>query len=486
MVRSRFEYVMLAACAVLLAGCAAGGAGAAGGGGGGGGGGGDAAAAQTGRPRSDTNTNSAEFFLLRAPDAENPAEIYQQALDAARNGVLQNPNNPLAYLLAGRAHIGLGQYLAADSMLTRAEQLYPQYLEQTVVHRENAWIDLFNASLEAADAAGTIQLLETAEKIFPGMRPEAQMNLGITYGNEERYDHAVEAYEAALQVIRGPRIEEVDSATAAGWRMRERSVALNQATILAIAERLDDAAGAYVRYLESAPDDVQALVGLAGVLARAERADSAQAIYESLLERPGLSIREYQEIGVGLYTAAQAVDTTVADPKPIYQEAAKAFQAVVNRVPRSRDAVFNLAQSLFDAQDWEALLPVTAALMELDGYNPQVYLLRAFALDRTGDQEAGIEVYARTDSLAFNLDGYSLQSRTGGGATVSANLTNHALEPGTTVELLVHFSAEDGSEIGTADISVGAPAQGEVRRVEADLDSDVFIVGYYIEVLSPR
>ncbi len=498
MVRSRFEIVVFAACAVLLAGCAS-----SGGGGGGAGGGGDGGAAVGGggtRPRETGNTNTATFLLAQAAGAEeNAADRYRSALEAALRAVNEGPGNPLGYLLAGRAYIGLGQhlpadsmivvYLAADSMLTSAEALYPTYLEETAIDRENAWINLFNAAIGPLDAGQTaqgIRLLETAEAVFVDMRPEALFNLGITYGNEGRFDEAVDAYGAMLEVVRGPRMEEVDSATADSWRAREQAATYNRANILNRAERYEEAATTYAEYLESNPGDVQALSGLAGALASSDQADSAQAIYNTLLDADGLGITDYMDIGVGLYRSAQTVDTTVVDPRPIYAEAARAFQAVVDISPRSRDGVFNLGQSLAEAEDWEPLIPVSEQLMELDPYNPQTYLLRALALNGVGQQEEAIEIYEQSDSLDFTLDGYMLTPRTGGGGAVSAMLTNNSLDPGTTVQIRAHFSGADGSEVGTVDIRVDAPAMGGTLPVEADLSSGEAVTGYYLEVLSPR
>ena len=439
MVKSRFEFVMLAACAVLLTGCAAGGGG--GGGVGGGGGGGVAGGGGGGavRPSETGTTRTATFLLVQAEGAENPAAGYQNALTAALNAVSENPNNPLAYLLAGRAHLGLGRYLAADSMLTRAEEMYPQYLEETGIDRENAWINLFNAALEPLDAGNVdegVRLLETAETVFPRMRPEALHNLGVTYGNEGRFDEAIDAYGTVLEVIRG-RIEEVDSATAASWRSREQNATFNRANILTLAERYQEAATTYAEYLESAPEDVQALTGLAGALASGGQADSAQAIYNSLLDASGLGVRQYMDIGVGLYRSAQSVDTAVVDPKPIYAEAARAFGFAADISPESRDAVSNMAQSLSEAEDWATLLPITDRLLELDPYNTQTYLLRALALNGTGEQEEAITVYTQGDSLDFRLEypPASLTPRTGGGGVASALLTNNFLDPGTPVEL---------------------------------------------------
>ena len=493
MVRSRFEFTLLAASAIVLSGCAAGAAG-------GGGGGGAVGEGGSGRPRETTATNTAMFILVSAAEANDPVARYQEALTAALRAVNEDPNNPLAYLLAGRSHIGVGSYLAADSMLTRAEELWPEYLEETAAHRENAWITLFNESLEPLDAGDVetgLRMLETAEVIYRGKRPEALMNLGITYGNDGRYDEAIDAYQRTLEVVRGPRLEEVDSATAATWGTRERLAVMNMATLLDIADRHDEAAAAYADYLRLEPGDVPALTGLAKVVAPADP-DSARAIYDELLAGGAPGPREYLNIGVGLYNMASEMDTTVTDPKPDYRRAAAAFRAIADISPQNRDAVYNLAQSLFDAQEWEELVPASERLMELDPYNPQTYLLRAFALDRTGNQEEGLAVYAFSDSLAFTLTGSSLQSRSGGGGTLNAMLTNRTLEEGTTVVLRVHFNGEDGSEIGTVDVSVQAPAGIEVDEegtvvsgggsvpVQATLQSDQFVMGYYIEVLSPR
>lgn len=494
MVRSRFAYVVVVACGALLAGCASGGGGGMGAGGADPGGGGGT------RPRETGNTNTATFMLGRAMAEDEPAGFYRNALEAALSAVEEGRDNPLGYLLAGRAQIGLGQYLtadsmvmayvAADSMLTVAEALYPAYLEETAIDRENAWINLFNAALDPLDAGDIdlgVSMLETAEVIFPRMRPEALHNLGVTYGNAGRFDEAVDAYGGVLAIVRS-RIEEVDSATAASWRMREQNATFNRANILTRAERYDEAAATYGEYLESAPGDVQALTGLAGALASQGQADSAQVIYNSLLAGSELGVRQYVSIGVGLYQSAQAVDTMVVDPKPIFGRAATAFRLAADIAPDSRDAVYNMGQSFAEAEDWESLLPVTGRLLELDPYNPQTYLLRALALNGTGSQEEAITVYTQGDSLDFTL-GYPLQAmtpRTGGGAVASVLLTNNSLDPGTSVEFRVHFIGEDGSEAGTVDVEVQAPDQGATVPFNADLTSEESVVGFYVEVLGPR
>ena len=332
-----------------------------------------------------------------------------------------------------------------------------------------------------------IRMLETSEVVFPRMRPEALHNLGVTYGNAGRFDEAIDTYGALLDVVRS-RIEEVDSVTAASWRQREQNATFNRANILTRAERYEEAATTFAEYLESAPGDVQALSGLAGALASGGQVDSAQAIYNSLLDATGLGVRQYVDIGVGLYRSAQTVDTAVVDPKPIYGEAARAFRFAADISPRNRDAVYNMGQSLAEAEDWEALVPISDQLLELDPYNPQTYLLRALALNGVGEQEEAIEVYTQADSLGFKIEYPSpaLAPRTGGGGVASLLLTNNSLDPGTPVEMRVHFSGDDGTDLGSVDIRVEAPGQGVTVTADADLSSSETVSGFYVEVLSPR
>ena len=477
---SRFGITLVAAGAVLLSGCAASGAGGGSGGGPVGGG--------ANRPRDTDLTTSAVFFLAQAEAADNPSDRYQQALTAAMNAIREDVTNPQGYYLAGRAHIGLADYAAADSLLATALEMYPGYRQEIAVERESAWIDLFNAALDpldVGDATTGLALLESAELIFPGQRPEALINIGVTLGNMERYDEAEQAYATALEIIHGPRIEEVDSATAVSWRARVESTTFNRAAILSQAERYDDAAAAYSGYLESVPGDVRALSGLAEVLANAGQADSAQVIYTDLLERSGLGVRDYMNIGVGLYRAAGVQEDTLT-ARAIYTEAARAFQAAAVISPDNRDAVYNLGQSLFESREWGTLLPVATKLMELDNKNPQSYILLGFAMLSTGDGEEGQRVYQQSDSLDFKIEGHQLQPRTGGGGTATALLTNNTLEPGTPIEIRVHFSGGDGSELGTVDISVDAPARETSQRIVAEFAHDEIALGFYFEIMSPR
>ena len=456
---SRFGVTLATAGALVFSGCASGG----------GGGGGD------GAPGDNEYTRSAELFLTQAQSL-GMVERYQEALEAAMNSIMDDSANARGYLLAGRAQVGLGDYVAADTLFVIALERYPGYDQDIRIEREQAWINLFNEAigpLDAGDNDEGIRLLELAEVIFNGRRPEALINLGVSYNSAGRPDDAIDAYSSALDVIRGPAMEEADSATAANWREREQSVTFNLATLLSSEERYEESAAAYERYLEGNPTDMSALANLASVLSQGGMADSAQAIYNNLLSGTGLGTRDYFNIGVGLYQAE------------VYDRAAEAFREIVNIAPENRDAVFNLAQSLFEGEVWEELVPVGQQLMELDGYNPDSYTILGQALVRTEQEQEAVRILQAREDLSFQLAYSTLQPRSGG-ATVTGELINKSLEPGSTVTIRVHFNGLDGAEIGTTDIRVAAPAVEAAEPFRADFSSNEEVLGYYYEVVSPN
>jgi tetratricopeptide (TPR) repeat protein len=389
---------------------------------------------------------------------------------------MEDSTNALGYFQAGRAQIGLADYVAADSLFEVALELYPDYDQDIRVQRESTWIELFNQAigpLDAGDSAEGARLLAAAEVMFAAQRPEALINLGVTYNNLGRTQDAIDAYGAALDIIRGPRMEEVDSATAVDWASRELSVTFNRAQLLSEAERYDEAAAEYERFLESNPGDVGALSSLAAVLSRAGMPDSAQAIYDNLLAGTGLGMREYFNIGVGLYSAN------------VYGRAAEAFRQVAEVAPENRDALFNLAQSLVDAENWEELIPVARDLLELDGHNPDSYTILAQGLVATDETQEAVQVLEAREAMPFNLEQSTLEPQARGGASLVGTLVNNTLDAGATVTIRVHFNGEDGAEVGASDIRVTAPAQGGAEPFRATLDSDESVMGYYFEVLSP-
>lgn len=430
-------------------------------------------------PSDNTHTRTAQFALLQAGSAEDGGEArYREALAAALTSISQEATNPMGYMLAGQAQVGLADYLAADTLFDEALELYPAYAEDIRIERESGWITIFNAALapiDAGDYAEGIRMLEEAEVLYEKQRPEALMNLGLAYDRTGEPEKAVDAYGAALEIIRNPRAEGMDSAMVASWGEREAGVSFNRAQLLSRTERYDEAIVEYETYLANHPGDITAISSMASVLAMSGMPDSAQAVYDGLMaDADQLGMRELMNVGVGLYRAES------------YENAANAFRRVTEVAPDNRDAVSNLAQSLSDLEAWDELLEVGARLIELDGYNSYSYRLYAQALVNSGDEQEAVRVLEQGEALAFefNIENTRLEPRSSGGATLAVELINKSLEPGTTVEVRVHFLGLDGAKIGEVDARAIAPDAGVATIFQADLTSGEAVLGYYLEVLS--
>ena len=465
--------VVLAASTVIVAGgCAAGS----------GGGVGDGAAppgVEEGvPPRDNMFTRTAALALSQAMQNADPAERearYQDALQASLEGIVNQPNNPQSYRQAGEAYVGLNDLPGADSMWTKAADLYPLYAFDLDPLREQQWVNQYNLAvnqIQAGDMEGAVPLLEGANAIYRG-RPEAMLNLGSLHAQLGNDDEAVDWYAAALEMLRGPLFGEQQPDVQTTWAENEEIAAFNLAQILAGAGRNEEAEAAYRAYLERSPDNVTALSNLAVVLMAMDRNDEAAEIYQGLLSRTDLDARDYYVTGIGLYNAEN------------YSMAAQAFGRSYELIPESRDALYNYAQALYLAGELDELYPAAAALREMDPYNNNAYRLLAQGLMAQGDTtEAARVLEEEMSTLEFEIEGTILQPFGGGGGVVNGELLNHSLAEGGSVDIRVFFYGPDGMEVGVQDVSVPVPAaeMREVFRVQLDTDQDV--VAYRYEVIS--
>ncbi len=469
--------VVLAASLVIVAGgCAAGSSG-----GGGGGGGGAPAPSDVEEgvpPRDNMFTRTAALALSQAMQNADPGERrsrYEEALQAALDGIVNQPNNPQSYRQAGEAYVGLNDFTGADSMWTRAEDLYPLYSFDLNPLREQQWVNQYNQAvnqIQAGQMDAAVPMLEAAHTIYKG-RPEAMLNLGSLHAQLGNDDEAVRWYRTSLELLRGPEREAQPEDVQATWSDNEEIAAFNLAQILANSGRNEEAEVAYRTYLERSPDNVTALSNLAVVLMSMDRNDEAAEIYQGLLARTDLDSRDYYVTGIGLYNAEN------------YSMAAQAFGRSYELIPESRDALYNYAQALYLAGELDELYPAAVALAEMDPHNNNVYRLLAQGLMAQGDTaEAARVLEEEMAALPFEIDGTNLQPFGGGGGVVNGELVNHSLAEGGSIEIRVFFYGSDGMEIGTEDVSVPVPAAEMREFFRAEIDTDQDVVAYRYEVIS--
>ena len=439
-----------------------------------------ASAQEPNEPRMESVNAVVAIKLQEAEGEEDPlaaAEIYRESLEDIYKAIENDRTNPTGYLHLGVARLGLGEYLAADSAFDQAEGLYPEYVDEdggTGGFRENGWIDAYNegiVALDANDEETALGHFRTANVLFD-RRPEAFLNLAATYANTGQLDESIDAWRDAIAVIDSPDSRPRNEETRENWISEFRPMALsNLGQILAAANRADEAVTIFEEILENDPDNGRARSALAIALGQSGQADDALGVYDEILESDDASALDYFNAGVTLYGAEA------------YERATTAFEKVLERAPMYRDALQNLVQTLALSEDYEAQLPFSEKLLEMDGQNYLGYQMHLRALSQLGRSEEVGPVLDAMQALTFLVDDLQLQPR-GDGGRVLGTVTNKLLEEGASVTLRFHFYDDGGNELGTEDVSVPVPPVDVAQQFQVSIDTETMVMGYSYEVMS--
>ena len=148
-----------------------------------------------------------------------------------------------------------------------------------------------------------------------------------------------------------------------------------------------------------------------------------------------------------------------------------------------RDALQNVTQSLNALDDYEAQVPYSERLLELDPYNEYGHQLHIRALVEVGRQEDGVALLDHLQELPFVTDLLQLQPMNEG-ASVSGVALNKTLEPGTTITLRFTFYDNDRNPLGTEDVEVTISDPDVPHRFQITFDAETQVLGYGYEFVS--
>ena len=437
------------------------------------------AAAQQ-EPRASRYTAMSALRIGQAESTEDDslrAEAYGVALEVIYDGLAREDDNPEAYLHLGIVRTGLRNYLAADSAFDRAEAMYPDYVDLdrgTGAYRFQGWIQAYNdatARMDAQDPEGAVELYRLANTLFD-KRPEAYLNIGSQTANLGDLEGSIEAFRDAIAVIESPDADPRDEETRQAWDTEFWIIAhTNLGQILEMAERTEEAIPVYETLLERDPDNVQARSSLALALSLTGRGDEALTVFDEILANEAGAPLDYYNAGVSLYTADR------------FEQAVLGFERALERAPMYRDALQNLTQSLSVLESYEAQIPYSERLLELDPHNEFVYQMHVRALVQAGRQADGVAALDIMQELPFVTDNLQLQPRSAG-ASISGMAINKTLEPGTTITLRFTFYDNDGNPLGTEDTEVTLSDPEVAHTFQLTFDAEMQVLGYSYEFVS--
>ena len=431
-------------------------------------------------PRVSRYTALSALALQEAQGEEDETlrlEAYREALEVIYDGLTNEDDNPEAYLQLGIVQTGLANYLAADSAFDHAEALYPAYMDEefgTTARRFNAWVEAYNdagARLDAQDPEGAVELFNLANVVFD-QRPEAYLNLGSQSARLGDLDASIEAWRGAIAVIESPDADAGDEQTREQWDTEFWVMAhTNLGRVLQMAERSGEAVTVYEALLERFPDDAEARSSLAVVLAASGQAENALAIFDEILGREDGAPLDYFNAGVSLYTADQLDQAVIG------------FEKAIQRVTMYRDALQNLAQTLYLLESPEAQIPYSERLLELDPHNEYGYQMHVRALVQAGRQADAVAALNIMQELPFVTDNLQLQPMSNG-TNISGIAINKTLPPGTSITLRFTFYDNDGTPLGTEDTEITLSDPEVAHEFQVSFEADQQVLGYGYEFLN--
>ncbi|UCC49695.1 MAG: tetratricopeptide repeat protein [Gemmatimonadota bacterium] len=456
------------------------------------------------RPRGGRWVSSGELYLDRArrnPRLDEKRNLYQQALDVLVEGFVEQPDNPRNYVLAGRAYEGLGDYVGADSVWRKAEEMWSCYHALVDTLRHTAWTRVFNSAIgyfRQGEIERALTLYQAAWTVYDRM-PQPMLQIGGIYARQaaepgvdldtrsELQGKAIESFQTALAALdRSERLSPEDRQQAA------RSGAFNLAQVLALQGRYEEAAAAYERFLAEEPDNVAAITNVAVVLTRAARqlasqadmleegtekealltkSDSLESVasqyYDQLLAREDLAADDYHNVGIGLSQIG------------LHTQAAEAFNKALELQPYRANSLENLGLALFYGQQYDTLVRVAQKLVERYPLSENNLNLLASAYRDLNDTQNALEILERRSELTVDLPDQQLELEAADGTfAMNGSLRNINVEPGSSVELLFDFYDDAGELVASAPVSVVAPEQGASTSFSVSVESAVAISGF--------
>lgn len=374
----------------------------------------------------------------------------QRALYLALEGIESDPENAVHYYLAGTAYARLGVLEEADAMFDQAERIYPAYELEVEPERAAAWAVALNDGLEAFNVGeldAATEAWQRAAHIYD-LRPEAHRNLAILFAGEGMYSEAIDVYQralAGLEKLPATRVLEREALR----EREERSAGIEESLtrLLLFTNRFAEAEPLLRRRLAREPGNLDAQSDLATTLAGQGRHTEAAEIYTALLSSTTIAATQARNLGVALFRSGD------------FFGAGQAFKRLTELQPNSRDAWFNFANSLFAAENWDALAAAGDRLVQLDPLSENAGLITARAHLEAGDEDAARRGLGRTDEAPVYLKELKLRP-SGAQTTVEGRIVGNRAAPGTAFRLRFTFYSDQGA-LGSETVTVLAPPAGE-------------------------
>jgi len=371
---------------------------------------------------------------------------------------------------------------AADSAFDAVERLAPGCAAETNDYRRPAWAPLVNAAAELINndqLDSAEKLIKRADIIYQASPHTAYFSAIIA---QKRNDiaGAIAANKRTLDMITPEQ-----AAKEEGTGQIRNQVMYNYAVLLAAQADMQsgeqqkgtarEAVAAYRAFLEAYPSDEQrtsAQAGLGRMLGMLGDTAAVASVFAEMSADPSK------------YTEAQLLEGgTNAFNAGRFDAAAKLFEAVLQRNPYYRDALFNLANTYWSRKEWDKMLPVARRLTQVDPNNPDSWQLLAIGYKGRGDiakaaknlaleramYDTAVKNVERKNALTSKVT-FTQFSHDGPKHTLRGTIENLSAKPAT-YTVRFEFLDKEGTAVAAKEVTVGpvepkktAPFTAEVNQ----------------------
>ena len=375
-------------------------------------------------------------YAARSDDPQPKETRYARAIEKLEVALVDDDPLPRAYLLSGRAYLGLRDYSGADSMLTKLAGVEPGCADVVNEMRFNAWVPLYNRGINSLRAGEQTEALEAflqANVIYSDAR--SLTNAANIYQQQGDNTRAMVLYERALEIGGDP--------------VMVRAASINLAELLRTDGREAEALAIYSDYAAAHPDDVLGLLNYAVALMDSGEQEAAEQMFGDLLGRDDLSFRQWSQVGIGLYRAQN------------FEQAMEAFERAHEMNPLNKETMENLANTYYQSERYQALLPLAGELVARYPFESVNYNLLANAHRELEDPDAALSVLERRDGLEFEFLRSQLAVISEGVYSVEGQVMNKNAAAGSEITVPVQLLGEEGQVVMSEDLLITLPAEGE-------------------------
>jgi tetratricopeptide (TPR) repeat protein len=355
---------------------------------------------------------------------------------------------------------------AADSAFDAVERTGPGCAAETADYRRPAWAPLVNAAAELINndqLDSAEKLIKRADVIYQAS-PHSSYFSAIIAQKRNDLPGAIAANKKTLDMITAEQ-----AAKDEGTGQIRNQVMYNYAVLLAAqADKQSgdqqkttarEAVTAYKTFIEAYPTDDQrtsAQAGMGRMLATLGDTAAVATVFGEMVAEPSK------------YTDSQLLEGgTNAFNARRYDDAAKLFEAVLQRNPYYRDALFNLANTYWSKQDWPKMMPVAKRLSQVDPHNADAWQLLAIAYKGRGDvakaaknlaleramYDTAVKHVERKNALTSHV-AFTQFSHDGANHTLRGTVENTSAKAAT-YTVRFEFLDKDGTAVTAKEVTVG-------------------------------